>query len=468
MLRHIRLAACLLLCLPAISFPAQEEAKAHFAYVGPLAQFLPAGKSAGLVTSGLPFSIVLTDGGKSIGSGPYELKIPGVDKPLKLTLNGLKFEGGRVTAQAKVENGTGAAVEGVRLDITGATETYKAKDDQGKEVLKTRPQKVAMASPLFFGDIADGADNGALGLEAGAIAFAPETVQVAVSGLVSGLRYLSSIRFGEASTGGQIDVDSQGRIYLADTVGNRVARIDKDGKNLVTAAKLPDQCKGMAVNRKTGDIAANCANFPKIFIFTADGDAKAGIGEAQGLDGYPDHQRYDPNGNLWSNVGGPIWKFGPDGKPVLKIAKAGDYDVSGSSGFDVGADGTVYVLTDKTLFGITPDGRSAKRIATSLGAKLGQLVNPSSCRVDAQGNIYVTETEAGDAEASRVSVFDRAGNLVRVFGRGAKTPAPNFPDEYHQAQVFNPGDVAFGPDGLVYVSHSIKGEGSHVMVFRPF
>jgi len=460
----------LVAALSAAAFPAlaQDEAKAHFAYIGPLSSLMPEGKTPGSVSAGLPFTIVLKDGGRTVAGGSYDLKIPGADMPLKLTLANLKCDGGHVTAQAKVENGTGSAVEGVRLDISGAIETYKAKDDQGKEVLKTRPQKVAIASPLHFGDIANSQDNGELALDASAVTFAPETTEIAVNGIVSGLRYERALDLPDVATNGQIDVDAKGRVYVSSTAGNQVARIDNDGKNLAVAAKLPDQCKGMAVNRLTGDIAATCGNNGKVFIFAAGGDDKGTIAEAQGLDNYPSWMRYDSKGTLWGTVTSGPWHFGADGKPIEKVLKAGDYDINSDSPFDVVSDGTIYVVSDQTLHRISPDRKTARRIAVGPGTKLGQLNAPIACRVDPNGNVYVTENDS-ESCSSRISVFDRQGNFVRVFGRGARTPAPGFPDEYHAAQVLAPSDVAFGPDGRVYVNTARKADGAcHVFVFQPF
>jgi len=67
--------------------------------------------------------------------------------------------------------------------------------------------------------------------------------------------------------------------------------------------------------------------------------------------------------------------------------------------------------------------------------------------------------ELGDIdseEAARVSVFDKSGALVRVFGRGGRTPDPN-KEKILTGQVYRPSDIAFGTNGRVYVAQENDG-----------
>lgn len=440
----------------ALSPAAQDES--HFAFVGPFSKFMVEGKTPAPVSSGLPFSIVLSEGGKTVVGGPYELKIGGSSKPLTLTLEGLRFENGHITAKAKLVNKSGAAVEGVRLDIVGASETYKDASET-----KTRAQKVSQPSPLSFGDLAADEDTGPLDVDISTLTFAPDTVQVTVTGVISGLQYVRTISVEEASPGGQIEVDSADRVFLQDLVNHRVLRMKSDGKNVETAAKLPNQTASMAVNKVTGEIAAACGQ-GKIHLFTKSGDDRDPIDSSKGYDWNACWLRYDSRGSIWASAGS-IVRVGASGKVEALIEKLGDFSAE-SPGFDVAPDGALYAVAENTLFRTTDDGKKAKRIATGPSWRLGQLTEPRSARVDAKGNVYVVEMES-DTEAARISVFDKDGNFVRAFGRGSKT-RPN-PDEQHEAQVFQPGDVAFGPDGKVYVSCARHGGGAaFVLIFQPF
>ncbi|HXU30893.1 MAG TPA: hypothetical protein VN851_09980 [Thermoanaerobaculia bacterium] len=68
-----------------------------------------------------------------------------------------------------------------------------------------------------------------------------------------------------------------------------------------------------------------------------------------------------------------------------------------------------------------------------------------------------------------MSVFDREGHLIRIFGRGARAALPTYPDAYHEAQLFLGTDLAFGPENRVYIAGQRPGaNGEYVMVFRRF
>src|SRR6185295_10800709 len=136
--------------------------------------------------------------------------------------------------------------------------------------------------------------------------------------------------------------------------------------------------------------------------------------------------------------------------------------------FDVAADGTVWVLSDGVLWRVAADGKKGTKVA-SPGALPGQLVAPQWVRVAADGSAWVTEgADARLGTVERISVFDAAWRLVRLFGRGARVP-PEDENLYHEGQVYLAADLAFGPEGRVYVTGNRPGEnGEHVMVFWRF
>src|SRR5579871_5343860 len=107
-----------------------QDAAGHFHYAGPLSKFQVEGATPGAVAGGLPFTVTVADNGATITPSSFDLKGPQWNSAAKLTLDGLKYAGGKLTATARIQNGSGSVLEGVRLDITGATEEYKAKDAQ--------------------------------------------------------------------------------------------------------------------------------------------------------------------------------------------------------------------------------------------------------------------------------------------------------------------------------------------------
>lgn len=101
----------------------------------------------------------------------------------------------------------------------------------------------------------------------------------------------------------------------------------------------------------------------------------------------------DPNGNVYINdaVLGEFWKLSTDGSavqvPAFSVDSGGKripakfYDLHG---FAVGADGSVYLATNRTLHKISPDG-STKMLADG-------FTSAESVAVGASGNIYIADS----------------------------------------------------------------------------
>ena len=64
-----------------------------------------------------------------------------------------------------------------------------------------------------------------------------------------------------------------------------------------------------------------------------------------------------------------------------------------------------------------------------------------------------------------LSVFDKTGHFVRVFGRGAKTPRDG-DDVWEGAVGKDLYDAAFGKDGRVYITGDAFG--GRVLMYQPF
>lgn len=122
------------------------------------------------------------------------------------------------------------------------------------------------------------------------------------------------------------------------------------------------------------------------------------------------------------------------------------------SGFDVGADGTIWAVTPESE-GKLLRIRSAKDIVSlsGTGEGLGALQKPIACRVGPDGFVYVLEGRA-DPRLPRVSVFDRSGDLVRVWALPAGRPV----------------DLDFSPDGRLEILWKRENTGSAVSAFRTF
>jgi sugar lactone lactonase YvrE len=446
--------------------PAAHPENAPYLFSGPLPSLLAPGAAAAANTAGLPFEIKITAGGRKVEGGSFALTVPDAQKPFRLTLDGAAFAAGKLTAKAIIGNSSGAALEGLRLDLVQATETYTKKDAEGKVTTETRPQKVA-AEPLHFGDLDVNETSDALPLVATGLAFGAETAQIVVRGVVSGLRYEKTVANPTACGSGEIDVDDQGNIYLSDTCGQRIARLTPAGE--ISGFELPNQAKGAARDPASGRLAATYANYPEIRIIGAESQVLGTIGEAQGIDTWPDFLRFDAQGKLWVEASATIRRFSSTGKLEQRIASIAGTDLDSILSFDIAPDGTLWVVSAGALWRLPADGKAGARLVGP-GLRPGELTAPVAPRAAPDGSVWVIEaSDATHGAPERVSVFDREGRLIRIFGRGARAALPTFPDAYHEAQLFLGTDLAFGPENRVYIASQRPGaNGEYVMVFRRF
>src|ERR1700724_173836 len=140
-------------------FAQPQEVTPSPARPAPLRERLARGVVAALVDKGLGFALTITRGGSGILAGPWMLRIPGAPKPLQLLFEGAKLESGTLEAVARIRNVSGAFAGGLRLDLLEISEGVPVPEGGPSRVTgpgKSRP--LALDSPLYFGDVAAGAD----------------------------------------------------------------------------------------------------------------------------------------------------------------------------------------------------------------------------------------------------------------------------------------------------------------------
>ncbi|HEY3397736.1 MAG TPA: hypothetical protein VGM19_08795 [Armatimonadota bacterium] len=443
-------------------------AQGHFHFAGPMSQFLPEGGVPGTVTGGLPFAVVLTDAGATLAPTSFDFQPEGWEGKATLTLADVKFADGRLTATVRLSNDTKAPLEGLRLDITGATEEYKAKDDQGQDILKTRAQAVGIASPLLLGDVAKRDSADPQPLDAGPIVFQPETTKITVTGVLSGLYYAGMIKPPVDAQVFSLDFDPQGRLNMALRAKNDLYRCDPDGQNAVPTAKLPKYAPGnMAVDPLNGDLLATSY---AIYRFSADGAPKEVLSSLAGptadrLRGYGRVIRFDPKGNLYVGDDAFLACYF-DNQRLWAVDRIGEYRFNSGLVFDVDREGKLWVAdaVPSALYTMGRKGEGARRVTAGADWHLGAITEPRAVRIDAHGNVYVVEgsiNKPDKKEVQRVSVFDAQGRIVRVFGRADRSPAKTGLMEGQLSPLAS--DLAFGPDGRIFLANS-----NMIMIFRPF
>jgi sugar lactone lactonase YvrE len=453
-----RMVVGLLLILGSAGLPAGTP----FHVSGPLKAWLADGQSIGRPSKGLTFSLQLSAPDWKAAGTTFRLDSPMLGGTgLQVVLETMKVEGGRLAATVKLRNSSTRVVEGLRLDLTSAEEEYLAKDEQGKPVTKTRPSAALIASPLLFGDLPAGQVADPVPLEVTRLTSA-ETRKVLLTFTLSGLAYLGALH--ADATPNALDVDPQGRLLIGDLVGMRILRVEDEGRAPVQVATVPDQLMGLAVDPKSGDLFATAMNnASKVFRFSGRGEARDEIAKGSGLDAYIDHLRFDPQGALQAVGGGVLWVL-RNGKVALRVDKVAGKDFSVRSA-DRDAQGNLWLLSDEALARTDPHGGSGRLVAGPGEDKLGRLASPRACRVDASGNVFVIEYASDRSEPGRISVFDAKGGFVRVFGHGASAAVP---DTVLEGQLWGPTDVAFGPDGRLYVACEPHGkDGRNILIYKP-
>ena len=130
-----------------------------------------------------------------------------------------------------------------------------------------------------------------------------------------------------------------------------------------------------------------------------------------------------------------IHKFDPSGKPLLSFQ---DVSLKSPGGIAVDEGGGIYVTdtAGNQLLIFKPDGERFARIRR---AGNGLLSGPSGVAVASDGTFYVT-----DLDGTRVTRYE--GRLRPIYSWRLPEPAP--------VQKGARADVATGPDGSAYVTHS--------------
>jgi hypothetical protein len=136
------------------------------------------------VSRGLTFALSFDGNGRSVISGPYNLKVPGAKGPLKVVFDSVALTGGMLDAPFRLRNDSGVDLLGVRVDFASASESVRPGEGRPSA---TRVQDVAPPPPLAFDAIRAGAETPTDLFRGGPLVFSEDTEVVVVMGVVSGL-----------------------------------------------------------------------------------------------------------------------------------------------------------------------------------------------------------------------------------------------------------------------------------------
>jgi hypothetical protein len=407
-------------------------------------QLLARGVGPAPAETGLSFALTIVNGGRSILAGPWALRVPQVSRPLKLSLEEVSLNSGSLEAVARIKNETGVFAGGLRLDFLEITEGLSdPKRAPSHASSEAKSRAIALASPLFFGDLQPGADA-AISFRLEPVDLAPGSPYAVVRGIVTGAVAAGGIEVPESSDPVAIDSDGGGLVYVGDGAGQAIFRLGPDPKSV---RKFDTGCPvtGIAVRKKSGEAYASCRDFPVLLRLSPGGrmSKTEPIGRALGP------IRFGGKGFLY---GAPASIVRLDGLSIAEEITSVAERPLHAAGFDVGPEGTIWAVTsepERKLLRI----RSARDIVSLAGPGqgLGAIASPRTCRVGPDGNVYVLEGPA-ETRPPRVSVFDQAGSLARAW----------------DLPMGQPADLAFAGDGRLEIVWRRENAGSTVTVFRTF
>jgi sugar lactone lactonase YvrE len=225
---------------------------------------------------------------------------------------------------------------------------------------------------------------------------------------------------------------SDGNLYVADTVNQRIQKLDEDGNYLAQwgsagsgDGQLSDP-SGIAINQSTGNIYVGDTGNNRVEEFSSSGVfiRKWGLsGTEDGNFKSPKGIAIDGGGNVWvvDSVNNRIQEFSSTGTFIAKFKPStapGALSHPSDLAFD--SEGTLWVVdtSNNAIKRYTPSGAYLSMLGTK-GLKTSQFDAPLGIAIDSTGRILVT-----DSTNHRVQVFeDKNGPDTTITGPAASTPS---------------------------------------------
>jgi YD repeat-containing protein len=229
---------------------------------------------------------------------------------------------------------------------------------------------------------------------------------------------------------GDVEVDSNGNIWVADTGNDRIQKFNSSGVYLAkfgtsgSADGQFDRPSALAFDPDGNLLVADSGN-DRIQVFDAEGGFERKFGESGSEDAEfdsPEGITVTADGEIWvADTGNSrVQVFDPEGEHLRTLGSEGSDpgEFQAPLALDSGALGSVFVADsgNDRVQEIAPDGDARRAFGVS-GSDPGQLENPRGLEVDKDGIVWVA-----DGDNDRVQGFGENGEHVRTLGKAGSGP----------------------------------------------